>query len=167
MSIPIYDCEMDCVTLLKQDIEKWNRWRVEQADNPISLAGQNLSHGYYFEGNFSGVDLRGVNLQRACLIGADFSGADLRGANLSAAYLGDANFAGANIAQTNLTGAHLDRVDLSKAIRTTEQQSAQPIKQQSAQLLKERDPAVKIAIAKLTQRPTAHRQRLWSMISTR
>ena len=186
---------MDNVTLIKQNIEKWNRWRLEQANEPISFAGQDLSYGYFFEGDFSGLDLRGANLERACLIGADFSNADLRGANLSAAYLSDANFSGAYIAQANLTGAQLDRVDLTLAISTEkpsvqavpERQKAESLERKTAeelsleqQLEKQQkqfpsaqntlggnDPAVRIAMAKLVRRPTAHSQRLWSMVATR
>ncbi|MEL6854211.1 MAG: pentapeptide repeat-containing protein [Cyanobacteria bacterium J06607_13] len=149
---------MDCLTLIKEDIEKWNRWRSARTDESISLAGQDLSHGYFFEGNFSGVDLSGANLRRACLIGADFSGANLSGADLREAYLGDANFYNANIRDANLTGAHLDRVDLGLAKSdTTDIAESNPVS----------NPAVKIAIARLSQRPTAHRYRPWQMLSSR
>ena len=106
---------MNHLTLLKQGIESWNRWRASYPNEQCSLEGHNLSHGYFFEGNFRGVNLRGTNLQRACLVGADFRDADLTDADLSNAYLSDTSFAGANLKNANLTKAVLDRADLRTA----------------------------------------------------
>lgn len=98
--------------LLEGRIERWNQWRAGNPQQPCSLEGQDLSQGYFYEGDFSGVNLRRANLQRACLIGADFRWADLRGANLSGAYLDEANFYGANLSGAAFTGASLERVNL-------------------------------------------------------
>ena len=49
--------------ILKQGVEQWNKWRLENAIRPADL---------------SGADLSGANLS-----GADLSGANLSGANLS------------------------------------------------------------------------------------
>lgn len=103
---------MNYLTLLEQGIEKWNQWRAGHPNTRCSLEGKDLSHGYFFEGNFQGVNLRGVNLQRACLVGANFRNADLTGADLTGAYLGDANFYGANLAHANFTKASLERADM-------------------------------------------------------
>ena len=70
---------MNNLTLLKSNIDGWNSYREQHPDEPCNLAGQDLSQGYFFAGNFRGVNLQGANLRRACLIGADFTGADLRG----------------------------------------------------------------------------------------
>ena len=69
---------MNNLTLLKSNIDGWNSYREQHPDEPCNLAGQDLSQGYFFAGNFRGVNLQGANLKRACLIGADFTGADLR-----------------------------------------------------------------------------------------
>ncbi len=104
-----------CLRLLESGIEAWNQWRANHPDAVCDLVGQTLTHGYFFEGNFSQMDLSGVNFQRACLIGADFSGADLTGADLTGAYISDANFCGANLSHANFTGANLERADLRRA----------------------------------------------------
>ncbi len=106
---------MNQLTLLKSGIERWNQRRAGQLTQSYSLAGQDLSDGYFFEGDFRGVDLSGANLRRACLIGADFRGANLSGADLSGAYLSDATLCGANLSDANLTGANLERADLREA----------------------------------------------------
>ena len=108
---------MNALVLLESGIDNWNLWRSRHPHVPINLAGQNLSHGYFFEGNLRGVNLSGANLQRACLIGADLTSADLTSADLTnadltGAYLGSANFTGANLSRANLKDANLDRADL-------------------------------------------------------
>ena len=109
---------MTHLDLLESGIEHWNQWRLEVKDNPdepCDLSGQNLSRGYFFEGDFSGIVLKGANLKRACLIGADLSGADLTNADLTGAYLGDANLYGANLSNANFTKANLERANLQAA----------------------------------------------------
>ncbi|MGB3572160.1 MAG: pentapeptide repeat-containing protein [Phormidesmis sp.] len=102
----------DCLPLLAQGIEHWNQWRYKYPLRPCSLAGHDLSQGYFFEGNFRKVSLKGAKLRRACLVGADLSEADLSGADLRGAYLSDADLTGANLSDANLTGAILDRADM-------------------------------------------------------
>ena len=63
--------------ILKQGVEQWNKWRLENAIRP-DLSGADLSGA-----NLSGADLSGANLSGADLSGANLSGADLSGANLS------------------------------------------------------------------------------------
>lgn len=103
------------ISLLKESIERWNQWRSEHPTKPCNLEGEDLSEGYFFEGDFSGVNLRGAKLRRACLIGADLRWADLTGADLSGAYLGEANLYGASLDKADFTGASLERVDLRRA----------------------------------------------------
>ena len=105
---------MNALSLLEAGIDSWNQWRSQHPNQAIDLSGQDLSHGYFFEGNFKGINLSGANLQRVCLIGADLAGADLAGADLTGAYLGDANLAGTNLSQAILTETNLDRADLRK-----------------------------------------------------
>ena len=59
--------------ILKQGVEQWNKWRLENAIRP-DLGGADLS----------GADLSGANLSGADLSGADLSGADLSDADLHA-----------------------------------------------------------------------------------
>jgi len=109
---------MTHLDLLKSGIEHWNQWRLkvkDSSDELCDLSGQNLSQGYFFEGDFSDVNLKGANLKRACLIGADLSGADLTNADLTGAYLGDANLYGANLSNANFTKANLERANLQAA----------------------------------------------------
>ncbi|MGB3300521.1 MAG: pentapeptide repeat-containing protein [Phormidesmis sp.] len=106
---------MNLFDLLKDKengIEGWNHWRRIHPGLICDLAGENLSHGYFFEADFRRVNLKGANLQRACLIGSDLRGADLSGADLTGAYLGEANLYGANLSYANLSKANLDRADL-------------------------------------------------------
>ena len=103
---------MNALVLLESGIDNWNQWRSRHPHIPINLAGQDLSHGYFFEGNFRGANLSGANLHRACLIGADLTYANLTGADLTGAYLGNANFTKANLSRANLKDASLDRADL-------------------------------------------------------
>ncbi|MEL6775789.1 MAG: pentapeptide repeat-containing protein [Cyanobacteria bacterium J06597_16] len=103
------------ISLLKESIERWNQWRWEHPNKPCSLEGQDLSRGYFFEGDFSGANLRGAKLSGACLIGADLRWADLTGADLRGAYLGEANLYGASLADANFTGANLERANLNRA----------------------------------------------------
>ncbi len=106
---------MDCLILLKNDVEAWNQWRSRHPNESCNLAGQDLSGGYFYGGNFSQVNLSGANLRQACLIGADFRGADLTGADLTGAYLAEATFYGANLSYADLSEANLDRADLRRA----------------------------------------------------
>lgn len=98
--------------ILEQGIEQWNQWRAGQSAVSCSLADQDLSHGYFFEGDFRNVDLSRANLRRACLVGADFRGANLSDADFTGAYLADANFQGANLNNADLSKAQLDRADM-------------------------------------------------------
>ena len=90
------------LSILKQGVEAWNRWRVKNlyvyADfNEADLSGVDLS----------GVDLRIAHLRRANLFRADLRGANLSGADLSDADLREANLSEANLTKTNLNGASL------------------------------------------------------------
>jgi len=104
------------LTILHSGIEHWNRWRAEQNNKPCSLAGQDLSCGYYFEGDFRNVDLRGANLQKSCLIGANFKGANLTNVNLTNAYVDRAEFEGAVLGGIDLTGTNLTNTNLRQAM---------------------------------------------------
>ena len=57
--------------ILKQGVEQWNKWRLENAIKP-DLRGAILRSA-----NLSGADLSGAKLISASLIIANLSGADL------------------------------------------------------------------------------------------
>ena len=103
---------MDFVALLAKGVDCWNEWRSQYPAVPCTLAGQNLSHGYFFECNFAGVDLSGATLNRACLIGADLRWSNLTGTDFSGAYLSEANLSGARLNETNFANADMEKVML-------------------------------------------------------
>jgi uncharacterized protein YjbI with pentapeptide repeats len=98
------------LSILKQGVEVWNKWRDENPEVEIDLSVSNLL----------GADLFGANLNNADLSGADLSGADLNRANLwkanlSAAHLREANLSGAHLAEAHLSRAHLTEAYLWEA----------------------------------------------------
>ncbi len=130
------------LAILKQGVEAWNRWRMENVDvalhNRVNLSGAKI--GYL---NLSGANLSGVNLSHADLgltilpstdlSRANLSGANLGGANLTSAKLtsavlssadlrcaafSDADLGGANLSDADLTDANLGGADLNSAILT-------------------------------------------------
>lgn len=103
---------MDFATLLAEGVDRWNEWRSRYPLIPCTLAGKNLSNGYFFECNLRGVDLSGANLRRACLIGADLRWADLSEADLSGAYLSEANLLGARLNNANFANANMEKITL-------------------------------------------------------
>ncbi|MFZ0918045.1 MAG: pentapeptide repeat-containing protein [Candidatus Udaeobacter sp.] len=134
--------------ILKQGVEQWNKWRLENAIRPdlsganligadligtdliaaylsfADLTGANLSGIKLIDANLIGANLSGANLIGANLIGANLSsaylsGANLSGAYLSGAYLGGAYLSGANLRSANLRGANLSGAYLSGANLTS------------------------------------------------
>ena len=115
--------------ILRQGVEQWNRWRLENAIRPdlsganligADLSGADLIDTYLSFADLSGANLSGANLSGANLIGANLSGtylggAYLSGANLIGAYLIGANLSGANLSFANLGGAYLSGANLSDA----------------------------------------------------
>ena len=128
------------VALLKQGVDVWNAWRLENPDvspdlseanlfganlsgtnlSKANLSGANLSGARLTGANLSGANLSGANLWVATLVDAYLSEADLSGANLSGLYLPGAdlsgtNLSGANLSRAILSGANLSRASLSAA----------------------------------------------------
>jgi uncharacterized protein YjbI with pentapeptide repeats len=119
--------------ILKQGVEQWNKWRLENAITP-DLGRANLSDANLRCANLSGANLRCANLSGADLGDADLSGANLSGADLSkvtlfVADLSDAdlskatlliaNLWGANLSGANLNGAYLNGANLNGANLTS------------------------------------------------
>src|SRR6516165_5212342 len=93
--------EEEHLKILKQGVEQWNKWRLENAIRP-DLSGANLS----------GANLIGTDLIDAYLSFADLSGANLGGAHMRKAYLIGAYLSGANLTSADLTDADLSRSGL-------------------------------------------------------
>jgi hypothetical protein len=105
--------------ILKQGVEQWNKWRLENAIRPdlrgAYLRSANLSGANLFRANLFVANLSGANLSDANLSGANLSSANLSSANLSGANLSDANLSCANLSDARLQGANLTSADLSDA----------------------------------------------------
>jgi len=105
--------------LIKQDIKKWNKWRLENPKKRnLNFSGENLSGAILSGGNFRGIDFSSANLSGADLSGADLSEADLIDANLCDAKLNKAvlkstELIDAKLCEADLSGANLSRADLS------------------------------------------------------
>jgi uncharacterized protein YjbI with pentapeptide repeats len=84
--------------ILKQSVEAWNKWRVENPNLPIDL-----SHTDLFEADLSHADLSHADLSHADLFDADLSHADLFDADLSHADLSHANLSKAYLAHYSCT----------------------------------------------------------------
>jgi hypothetical protein len=129
------------LSILKQGVEVWNKWRAEKPDVRIDLSGADLAEmdlngvnfrgavlidAYLHEAQVGFADLSEADLRRADLIGTHLRGtnlrgaslreADLRQANLWLADLYEANLIGSNLYQARLHGADLGEVDLKGAI---------------------------------------------------
>jgi len=110
--------------ILKQGVEQWNKWRLENAIRPdlsgsnligANLIGTDLIAAYLSFADLTGANLSGVKLIDANLIGANLSGANLIGANLIGANLSSAYLSGANLSGAYLSGAYLGGAYLSGA----------------------------------------------------
>ena len=66
------------LAILKQGVDKWNKWRKENPDIKINLSKSDLSYAI-----LNNVDLKGANLSYSSLSYAKLNNADLREANLS------------------------------------------------------------------------------------
>jgi uncharacterized protein YjbI with pentapeptide repeats len=105
--------------ILKQGVEQWNKWRLENHIRP-DLSGADLSSADLSGADLSNADLRRANLSEANLSDTDLSRADLYaakmvGANLSGAILGRTNLYDANLSGAILSDAELSRANLSGA----------------------------------------------------
>lgn len=88
--------------ILKQGVEVWNKWRVENPNAKIDLEEANLEYAQLSMANFSKANLKKAKLFEAILVDANLKEADLSGANLTQTYIATADFS-----KTKLTGAAL------------------------------------------------------------
>jgi hypothetical protein len=104
------------LSILKQGVKVWNKWREENPGSDVDLSEANLR-----DADLNGADLSGADLRRADLSFSDLSEADLTGALLSlahlqVAYLFRANLKAAELIGTNLQGATLTETNFNKAL---------------------------------------------------
>jgi uncharacterized protein YjbI with pentapeptide repeats len=112
--------------ILKQGVEVWNRWRLENPDVTADLSNAELSGAKLSKINLTGSKLTESNLSWSNLSGANLSGADLSWADLSEALLSETDFSKAqlswaDLSESNLSGAvissaKLNGVNFSKAV---------------------------------------------------
>ncbi|MCA9241515.1 MAG: pentapeptide repeat-containing protein, partial [Planctomycetales bacterium] len=96
------------------------RWRAEHPQEPLSLAGADLT-----EANLSGADLTGVDLSGAVLDGASFADARLHDAVLRGASLRRANLSAAEgLLPNQLAGADLTGASLPESISVARMEEA-------------------------------------------
>jgi len=96
--------------ILKQGVEAWNKWRVENPRVHINLSAADLHNADLHGADLSWATLTAATLTTATLYNVDFRYADIDGADLNGADLDGADLRGAD-----LTGADLSEADLSNA----------------------------------------------------
>jgi hypothetical protein len=107
------------LSILKQGVEVWNRWRkkkppvkIDLPDVLVGLPGLHIWEADLSEARLVKANLSKANLSNVNLTGANFFDANLSKANLSGANLNAANLTGADLNAANLTGADLTFSDL-------------------------------------------------------
>ncbi|RXK80696.1 pentapeptide repeat-containing protein [Chlorobaculum sp. 24CR] len=87
----------DQVERLKQNVDGWIKWRMDNPEIPIDLSQANLRQARLYKANLAEADMEGAVLIKADLRRAYLTGADLRKANLSQADMREAKLSGAVI----------------------------------------------------------------------
>lgn len=106
------------LSILKQGIDVWNKWREDNPGLRPHLENVDLSNAHLQGMNLSFAQLSFAKLSGAILCYTDLSFATLYRADLSSANLRDAQFSSANLSGTNLNFADLRRAYLhSTALR--------------------------------------------------
>ena len=103
------------LSILRQGVEVWNKWRKENRDIQIDLSRANLVGLNISNAELMGANLHEAKLSRANLRGADLSGARGRAVELLEAKLNGAKLNGAKLYEAILSGADLSGADLSGA----------------------------------------------------
>jgi hypothetical protein len=98
--------------ILKKGVRVWNKWREENPNVKIDLAGAILHKAElkavsFYLAELSGAELIEANLINADLGGGNFTNANLSGADIRWANISEANFRGANLSGAKLVGSNL------------------------------------------------------------
>lgn len=101
--------------ILKNGVERWNRWREKHLEIVPNLVCANLKRANLSRTYFNYADLSYADLSGADLRDADFSEADLYRADINNALLIGARFVGANLAGAAFRSSDLSSADLSDA----------------------------------------------------
>ena len=125
------------VAMLKQGVDAWNAWRVENPDmrpdlSKADLSGANLVKASLFQARLYDAKLGGADLSNTSVIGANFGGADLSGARLQHASLADTDFMGADLTGCRIYGVSAWNLKLESA------------KQQNLIITKENEPEITV-----------------------
>lgn len=106
--------------ILKQGVEVWNKWRLENPEINPDLTISNLSGRYLRKVNFFGTDFTEANLSGIQLVGADiglcyFKDADLTDAKIISSVALGAKFYSAKLIRADLTFSDFTSADLCRA----------------------------------------------------
>jgi len=101
--------------ILKQGVNAWNQWRLENPEMIPDLEGAGLRGAHLSGADLRWADLFGAELTEVNLRRANLGGAHLRMANLRKADLFGANLRGADLREANLDGADLGEVEFIRA----------------------------------------------------
>jgi hypothetical protein len=100
------------LSILKQGVEVWNKWRYDNPDVEIDLRKADL-HGANLAGtDLFQADLEWADLKEALLMKANLMSANLMNASLCDARLNDARLVHANLTQADVRGAMFMQADL-------------------------------------------------------
>lgn len=94
-------------TKLKEGVDSWNIWRLENPDTDPDLSELDLFKASLSRANLSKVDLNKADLREANIADANLSHSILCSANLNWANLSQADFLGANLTNATLFGSNL------------------------------------------------------------
>lgn len=103
------------LSMIKDDVERWNVWREIDPDLVPDLTDADLSGHSLIAANLSRCDLQGANLSNTDLVDAELSFSDLAEAKFTSARLARAALVGVQLSRADLRGARLVGVDLTNA----------------------------------------------------
>jgi Pentapeptide repeats (8 copies)/TIR domain len=103
------------LTILKEGVEAWNRWRSQNREVEVDLIKADLYRADLYLVNLRDANLREANLRESDLRGADFSKANLTKTYLYEASLSKVHLYEAKLHRANLRGADLREADLRRS----------------------------------------------------
>jgi uncharacterized protein YjbI with pentapeptide repeats len=98
------------LSILKQGVDVWNKWREENPNVELDL-----NNAYLRQADLSRANLKNANLRNTILVGGNLNAADLRNADLTEANLIQATFVETNMVKATLRGSLLQEANLDLA----------------------------------------------------